>query len=128
MLDLNQLDVKKGANKGAVLKLLHPASGRVLFTDEDKTDCFSLTLVGMDSDIYAKERKKLQEAARDSKDERDSEADGIELLIAATLDCNLVLDGKKVKLEDIGKIYKDLPWIAEQAIQFMADRGNFIKA
>ena len=128
MLDLNQLDVKKGANNGAVLKLLHPASGRVLFTDDDKTDCFSLTLVGMDSDIYAKERKKLQEAARDSKDERDSEADGIELLIAATLDCNLILDGKKVKLEDIGKIYKDLPWIAEQAIQFMADRGNFIEA
>ena len=50
------------------------------------------------------------------------------MLVAATLDCNLVLDGKKVKLEDIGKIYKDLPWIAEQAIQFMADRGNFIEA
>lgn len=123
-MDLNQLDVKAGADAGAVLELLHPVTGEVL--KDDSGVPFSLTLIGMDSAQYRKKVKLLSASKRGKS--RDSEKDGVDLLVSATTACNLVLDGEKVKLSAMADIYERYPWIAEQAIAFMADRGNFIKS
>ena len=124
MFDLKDLDTKANGEKGSVLKLRHPATGEILFSDEKKVRPFTLTLVGMDSDRFQKARKKLAESSRDD----GNHELGVKSLVAGTLGCHLILDGKQVELSDIGGIYDQYPWIAEQAIQFMADRANFIKA
>lgn len=128
MLDLNQLDIKKEAANGAVLHLEHFVTGKLLYADDEKTKPWTLTLVGMDSDAFQSKKKEVYEKSRNSKN-HDSESDGIEQLLAGTIACeNICLNGKTLKLSDMGAIYKDFPWIAEQAIVFMSDRGNFIKA
>lgn len=129
-MDLNNLMAEVG---GTVMALRHPATDEVI-TDKDGKE-MSITLVGTDSDQYRKEVKRRFAELQRKKGKREqvldleeAEAKAVELLVCCTVDCHLVLDGKKVKPVEIGAIYSEpkLRWIREQAEAFVADRANFI--
>jgi hypothetical protein len=140
MTDLSNLDVIGEANKGALLELLHPATGEVLFDekgdDESKYKAFYLKLLGSDSDVYRSEIKRRTEKTYNSKsksqkiDLDDAQLKGAQLLAKCTTSCYIIENGKEVKCtrDEMTRIYLTQPWIREQAEAFMSDRGNFIKS
>lgn len=129
-MDLANLDVKKAANEGSVLELLHPVTSEVVRDEKDKP--FSLTLIGSDSDAFKRSMRRNVEKRMNNKSKKvdldSSEMDGINILASCTTDCYLILNGKKVDAKDIAEVYKDFPWVREQAEAFINDRANFIKS
>lgn len=129
-MDLSNLDVKKAASEGSVLELLHPVTGEVVKDEKDKP--FSLTLIGSDSDTFKRSMRRNVEKRMNNKSKKvdldSSEMDGINILASCTIDCYLILNGKKVDAKDISEVYKDFPWVREQAESFINDRANFIKS
>lgn len=133
MFNLSQLDSKAGGEKGSILKLTHPdpkKEGEILFADDEKKKPFSIGLYGSDADVYKRRVKAVQEDIRESGVDMSQVDLEHELLIAGTYSVNNIVvdaDGKMAKLADIGAVYKQYPWMAEQARAYTVNRGNFMQ-
>ena len=123
-MDLSTLDVKKGANEGAELKLLHPVSG------EDTG--IRISVVGRDSDLYQQELRRIQNSRiRKGVVTSASRDDGVELLAKCTTGWDGVEEKGSVlefSEENAKRVYKAYPWIREQVELFMGDRSNFLES
>lgn len=99
-------------------------------------------LAGRDSKVLKRRQQELAKKRQGKKtiSAAEEEADTIKTIALCTLnwrDVNadgpseegyLLNDGKKLEcnLENATFIYQEYPWIAEQAIEFLAERSNFL--
>lgn len=134
-MDLSAFDTTAAAEEGAVMKVRSPATGEII-THEDGRP-FTIKLLGKDS-------MKVVNLARQQADRRIQhvnrmktpiplaaiEKDSIELLVAATVEWDVMLDGKKP--ENNPNVYRaaymKYPWLVEQVDAFIGTRANFTKA
>lgn len=128
-MDLSNL---KASQDAQVLTLLHPSTGAILEQDGKP---FTISLLSADTNSYKSEFNKIMKAARDAKGEqtaRDAEEKACDMLAKVTVDCNLVMDGKKLKFSvpAIKDLYfnPEFTWVREQVEAFIRDRSNFIKS
>lgn len=139
MASLDKLDVKKSANSGAMLTLLHPVTGEELtdegegVSDSKKPRPLYLRLLGSDSDTYRNAIKRRYEKNRNKMNKRidldDAERKAAELLAQCTTDSYLIEKGAIVEhsFSNLVNIYLTYPWIREQAETFIGERANFLE-
>jgi hypothetical protein len=133
-MDISDFDTVTQADEGAILQLRSPKTGEVMRHDDERA--FTIKYIGSDS-------KKIIDLARKQQDDRAKivrnggtitaaaiEADMLELLVAATLEWDIILGGNAPKSEpkEYRAAYKKFPWLYEQGNSFVNLRANFIKA
>lgn len=125
-MDFGKLDTRKSCSQGAVMQVMHPATGLPI-------EGCTITLMGKDSDEY---RKRILQVRRRSAhnqgkldiDKTDNDA------MQARVACTLSWTG----FEENGKIFDPLPenflyfyekydWLVEQVDSFIMERANFLK-
>lgn len=129
-IDLAELDTKAGANEGFWLTLRHPISHRPLVQ--------RLRLLGADSDryqqkLYELQRRRQQELASGAAERlspEDIHARAVELVAAVTAGWDaLKFNGEDLRYEgeaSAAKLYRDFPWVYEQANLAVVQRANFL--
>jgi hypothetical protein len=134
VLDLSSLDTTKAAEDGAVLEIRHPTSGAVLSNGDGRA--VTLTLAGMDSQRARKAERQAtnrrlrmggRRAISVTADELDN--DSLDLLAACTLAWSgFAVDGSELECnaENARRLYRQFPWLREQAQQYIDDRANFL--
>jgi hypothetical protein len=138
-LDLSVFDTVSQANNGASLHLLVPGSRQPAYLDADNKNPkkpLKITLLGMDSDTYAKH---LQEKARarrkkgnDDLDLEQAIDDACELYAKLTTGWENIpdKDGNPMpfNFENAVSLYKQFKDIRVQVGNFIAEQENFIKS
>ena len=133
-MDLNELDLTKSADIGAVMEVMHPITGESL---ADKAgNIMTLTLVGIDSKRLReamKVRARIEMAKRKPAkfDLDDAENKAAELLAACTIGWSNVIEGGvevEFSEDNVKRIYLKYGWLRQQADAFINDRVNFFKA
>lgn len=138
MFDLSTLDTTKAAEEGATLEVRHPTTGIVLMNGEAKP--VTLTLAGSDSDRAMKaERAALNRRFKANANRRGTsssmtaeelDSDTLDKLAACTLGWSgFVVEGSEVECTPANarQLYRQWPWLREQAQAFVDDRANFLK-
>lgn len=141
-MDLSGFDTAAEAEAGAVMEVRNPVTGEVVYHDgeDGKPDVnrpFTIKLLGKDS-------QKIITLARQQTDRRiqhtnrtktpvpisSIEKDNIELIVAATLEWDVMLDGTKPPNDPRAYrvAYTKYPWLYEQVEAFVGTRANFSKA
>jgi hypothetical protein len=141
-MDLSNFDTSADADTGAVMEVRNPHTGEVVYHDGDdgKPDLnrpFTIKLVGKDS-------QKVVTLGRQQADRRIQhtnrtklpvtmallEKDEIELAVVATLEWDVILDGKKPDNDPKAyrAAYAKYSWLYEQVVLFIGTRANFTKA
>jgi len=132
MIDLATLDTSATADKGAVMTLLHPVSRQPLRDGEGRE--VTLILAGQDSEAFRKAQraatnKRLSAKGRTKLTAEELEAEAIELLARCTLGwTGIAFDGRPLdhSAANAVRLYERLPWVREQADEFIADRANYL--
>lgn len=134
-MDLSTLDTRDVANDGAIMELENPATGEKLMTEAGEP--ITITLLGIDSDKLKKRQNELtnevmKKGFRPKMTTAEKmESDRLATLSLATVSwSNIEFGGKKLDCtaENARSLYKNLPWLKEQADAFIGDRANFLKA
>lgn len=134
-MDLSSFDTTKTANEGAVMNVLHPQTQEQLLQEDGRP--ITITLAGIDSDIfrrakYAASNRVMKVFRAGNEDQAESiDNDNLSTLSVCTLAWDgIKIDGELLKCtpENAKKAYTRLPWLREQADEFMARRGNYLKA
>lgn len=131
-MDLSTLTTD-AASDGAVLELRHP-SGAPLLTDDKKP--VTITLLGHDADAVTElaneqANRHFRQGLGAKITAEGALANEIELLARATVAWSgIVLAGEALKCtpDNARRIYRDFPFIRDQARAFMSDRANFYRA
>ena len=130
-MDLSTLDA--GA-EGAVMTVRHPG------TDETLKDAagnpVTLTLVGTDHAAYKKAQRQAIDRRLAKGNRAKTTAAALDEDNITTIACfttawsgvGLGGDDLPFSLENVKLAYERLPWLFEQANQFVGDRANFLKA
>lgn len=130
-MDLNNLKPKL-ADEGAVMEVRHPETEEVI-------EGMTLTLLGKDSEVFKRLRRKRQNAAlaRVSKgkkaldvDAEKMEGEALDDLVALTRGwTGFQLDGQPLEFtpENVRKVFAGWEWLREQAEEFVNSRANFFR-
>jgi hypothetical protein len=120
--DLSELD----QDETATIEIVHPSTG-----DEIGA---TVTVYGQDSEIFRSESRKAEaryvEYSRRNRGKLMPPEQREELDRRKIIACTKSVDGllyKGAPLTDPEDIYTRFPWIYEQVVQAIMDRGNFIK-
>lgn len=121
------------ASEGAVLELRLP-SGAPMLTDDKKP--VTITLLGHDADVVTElaneqANRHFRQGLGAKITAEGALANEIELLVKATVSWSgLVFEGEELKCtpDNARRIYRDFPFIRDQARAFMSDRANFYRA
>ena len=129
-MDLASLDLTAAADRGADMHLEHPVSGAPLLTDAGEP--ITIRLLGNDSREFRAAIGELAEkqAGKRRQSLDAAEAHSCELLARLTTGWHgLVFNGETLSFtrENAARLYRERPWIREQADRFIGDRGNFFK-
>lgn len=135
-MDLSTLDVASTGDKGQPLHLKHPGTG-VGLIDEATGKPVEIVLLSADSTTFTRlshqqqnERiKKMRGRGKIATTSQEVLEDSIELLAAVTKSWSgIVLDGKPLECSPANAkaLYTRLPWVREQADDFVNDRVNFL--
>ena len=131
-IDLAQFDTVAACNKGAVMEVLDPYTG-------EPTGA-SITLAGVDSDVYQKAQRENQdqmfrqmERGRGPRASRLS-GDEIQAQVQHVLArCTMAWDGVAWEGRDLDcsyqnarMLYERLPWLRVQVLNWTEDRANFL--
>lgn len=136
MTSLSELDTVTASNEGAVMVVMHPTKEAPLLHEDGRP--FTITLYGKDSDKY-------RDAFRDQNDRNIigqqrtknplktavMERGNIELLVAATKEWDVVLEGTEPAPSNAAAYraaYTKFPWLLDQVDRFVGTTGNFLKA
>ena len=135
VFDIAELDTAAACEEGAILEVRHPATNEVLRHEDGRP--FTIKLAGKDSD-------RVQKAARDQTDRNIAaqsrtkaptkvaviEKGNIDVLVAATLEWDVVLGGGKATNNATAyrEAYTKFKWLAEQVDEFVGARANFLKS
>lgn len=134
-MDLLTLDTRDGANTGAIMDVENPVTGEKLKTADGAP--VTITLLGLDSDRLKKRQNELtndvlKKGFRPKRVTAEKgEDDRLTTLALATVGWeNIDLGGEKLDFsqDNARKLYRRLPWLAEQVDAFVGDRANFLKA
>jgi len=133
MTDFAQLDTVSASNEGAVLELRGP-DGAALFQDDGSP--VTITLLGADSDAYTRASNLLTNRALRSRGKAQITAesaltDQINLLAKITTDWSgIKVGGESWQCDEerVKRFYRQFPFVRDQVQEFVADRGNFLKA
>ncbi len=139
-MDISEFDTVADADVGAKMEVRNPKTGEVLRHSPDDTDPdgrpFTITYIGKDS-------PKIQDIARKQSDRRMAqlrrgqpiptavtEADAVDLLVAATTGWDIILGGAAPAFDPKAcrAAYIKYPWLWEQGNEFAGLRANFSKA
>jgi hypothetical protein len=122
--------------QSAVMTVRHFASGNPLLDKSGKP--MTLTLAGKDSDRFRMAQEEQREfrlrKAIQTGQERptlaDMRAETIDLIAACTISWSIMVDGEPYPCtrENVREVYRRLPWLVEQADEFITGRANFLKA
>lgn len=124
-VDLSIYDTTKTSADGVWMELENPKDSEPLGVH--------FKLLGSDSEEYNKQvrknnDKRIKKGMKNLKSET-LEAEGLELLVACTVDWQDVMDeGEELECtkENVRKVYKKYPWIKDQVDEFVGDRSNFL--
>lgn len=140
-MDLKELKV---TNEGTRMDLLHPTTGELLTYDEHEKDdgekefkVMHLILGSADCDTYIKSQRKIIDKRLKQKQKfRQAALTAAELESETLISLSDVTFGGKVFLRDKEveitpgvsalALYKEYPWIKEQAMDWLEDRSNFL--
>lgn len=130
-MDLNELNLGECADKGALLTLVHPVTGKPL---EHKGKPMTITVAGIDSVAFRRKQRELNAnrvqamAAGNGFDFDSTDNDDCEILAAITIGWSgIFAGGKELKFSfnEAVNLYKKFVWIREQVDIFAGDRNNF---
>jgi hypothetical protein len=140
--DLSQFATKKKASDGAKMTVINPQTDKPLI-DPETDQPVTITLIGADSDEYkrilhAQQNKVLKQASRTGKLAKTAESiesDALELLVKSTkgwegISIETAEDGKAIPLPfneaNARRLYETVPFLRDQASDFINDRNNFL--
>ena len=132
MFDINSLAVKDSDT----LHLTHPATGELLYADEEKTKPVQIVLWSTSSKAYraasnAAQNRRLKRKSKEMTAELARE-EGVEILVACSQRGeNFTYNGEALDNPDaFRRMYSDdkFSWIKEQVDSYVSDLANFIKA
>lgn len=136
-MDFSKLDTAEIANEGAVMHV-HGPDGRPVYQEDAEgkptEEPVTISLLGDDSDVLVKfDRASVNANLRGGQTitAEIAEAKSVNRLARATVGWSGVdLDGESLPFteENAKKLYKRFRWLRQQAIQFISDRANFMKA
>ena len=114
---------------GTEMPVLHPTTGEPLV--DDKGQAATITLAGVDSDIYRKITNKLtnkryKKMSRSQKQTIEKvEAESLEIICACTLGFKGISAGGK-EIKTAKELYAGRKWLVQQADEWMHDRANYL--
>ena len=127
-MDLSLLNTQKLANDGAWMRVVNIATG-------EETD-IEILLAGADSEQFRDAKRQWDRRRRDKLERGrglptadELEKARLETLVACTLDWrNLEIDGQPLACNKVAahQVYRNFPWLREQADAFIDDRRNFL--
>lgn len=132
--DIADFDTVKSADDGAVMEVRNPKTGDVFRHADGRP--FTITFRGRDSEAFrnlarAQQDRRIAAATRTRAPVLSSqmEKDDIELIVAATLKWDLILEGAVAPSNQntYRTVYTKYPWLKEQGDEFVGVRANFIK-
>ncbi len=134
-MDLSKFNTKDLSDKGAVMVVEDPTTGKDLLTDDDEP--VTITLLGKDSKVYRelshkRTNQQLEQAVRSKKAKvsaEEMEGDALDILAACTTGWSHIEDeGESLECSRINarKMYEKYPWLKEQADSFILDRSNYL--
>jgi hypothetical protein len=145
--DIADFDTISACEKGADMEVRNPATGEVLRHDPQSGEAigrpFTITFKGSDSKTFQDKafdnqdrRLATQMRTRSATLSRVAVKDDIEVLVAATLQWDIVLgkmpDGTPrippSNSNEYRAAYTKYPWLKRQADEFTGNVGNFIKS
>jgi len=131
-MDLSTLD----AATEAAMQLRHPGTNVVLKQDDGRP--ITITLAGVDSERYRKAQRALtnqrlkmggRRGGAGTLTAEELESAGLETLVACTVAWDgIILDGQALECNPANArtLYARLPWVRDQADEFMGERANFL--
>ena len=132
-IDLSSMDTVTRANEGVWMDVLHPTRLTAL-------PGTAIRLAGVDSDVYQKAQRDVQQARldnaiakrtpRSAADVDGIAQDAMEILIRCTLGWRgLVFEGEKLACNraNVRKVYTALPWLREQVDRFISNRSHYFR-
>jgi hypothetical protein len=130
--DLTILDTSPVADSGSVLEVLHPVDNTPIG--------ITITVAGIDSDLYRKTANKMQNKRTQrikpgqpfAYTAEEQEADRIKLAAACTLAwTGVVMNGEELPCtpDNVMALYSNpgFSWLLDQVNAFMGDRANFLR-
>jgi len=134
-MDLSELKVQ---DEGKRLDLRHPSTGEVLTYGEGDDKIMYLVIGSSDSDTYRRSQRKVidrrlkqqQKFRQVRMTAAQLEEEAMISLAEVTYDGRVFLKGKEVQITSgavAQDLYKEYPWIKEQANDFQEDRSNFLQ-
>lgn len=122
IFDLSEVE----QNDTATIKLVHPSTG-------DELDA-CVIVYGQDSDVFRSESRKLQhkmaQYAQRNRGKSMPPEDFERLDKQKVVACVKEIKGLAYKgqpMTDAAEVFTKFPWVHEQVVQGIMDRGNFIK-
>jgi hypothetical protein len=122
-MDFSTLNTRKAAAQGAFLHLLHPGTGKAMFTDAG--EAIGLTVIGTESDavrnaVRQAQRNRVKDATEKGEDFLVSLVTGFHHIVrdGVTLDCTP---------ENVRWILDLSDSFGEQILAFASDRANFFR-
>jgi hypothetical protein len=128
-MDLAALDTRKGAEQGYELQLTHPQTGEVLPGKLQLLGADSAAWQEKQAELVQRRVNRLSRTKKNTATMAELDADSVELLAAVTQGWSgLAIGGADYayNAENVVKLYRDFPWIREQAYEAVNDRGNFL--
>lgn len=127
MQDFAKLKTGDKAEKGSAMEVLHPVTLQPMGA--------KIFLAGFDSQRYRTAQNKMLNARMALKGGRritaeEVDAQHINLLAAVTISWEgLEWNGEKLECtpENAKMLYSELPWLRDQASEFITDRANFLQ-
>lgn len=131
--DMAAFDTIKAAERGSVMEVRKPDKSGDVFRHADGRP-FTITVLGKDSETF-KSAARAQSDRRIAQNMRTRqpvltaviERDDIELLVAVTVDWDIILDGKKppANSKEYRAAFTRYPWLKEQLDEWVGLRSNF---
>lgn len=138
--DIADFDTTAASEEGVAMEVRHPKTGEVLRHAPKEGELegrpFTITYRGKDSPVFRDLARKQQDRRIQANIRTRSpilsavvEKDDIDLIVAATIKWDIVLNGKIPPNDpkEYRAAYTKYPWLKEQGDEFIGVRANFIK-
>lgn len=133
--DIAAFDTISASDEGSVMEVKNPKTGDVLRHEDGRP--FTIRFRGRDSEVVrslirAQSDRRIQQGIRSRipASSASIERDEIELIVAATMEWDIILGGQPAKnsTQAYREAYTKYPWLREQGDEFIGVRSNFIKS
>lgn len=130
-MDLQNLDLASGANKGATMVVEHPITGEVLMNNGKEA---KIHVLGLESDVaneYIRQQAQKNINRRTKMSYNEAETGSINMLAKMITGWENIIDvGVEVEfnVENARNLLTKYKWLRQQVDAFVSDRANFFNA